>query len=384
MFFACMRRKRKEPNSPIKAWSDKYFTIRPSQELKLLGHIIDNIWHGILVTNENREIISINKSMASLFYLSPEDVLGRKTINVFNNNHLEKFIGKVFESLEPRRENIIFYEDEELYMDMEAFLVTARGELLDKHKKGHAAGLKLVILAKNNTQEIEFSKLRSQFVANVSHEMRTPITSIRGYLEILEDELKEDEKKRHFVSKSLEETERLNYLIEDVLNLSKIEYKRNVLLKEEVEIIHAIREILDGLRYLARQNQIEIEFNYSDETINFVTDPDLFRQLVKNLAENSIFHAGRQSRLSISVGSTDEGIYLYFRDDGVGISKEDIPYIFQRFYRGKTPFSAKRIGSGLGLSIVKHIVDLHNGRIRVQSKPNIETVFKVFLPAKQV
>ncbi len=351
------------------------------QNLKLMEHIVDNIWHGVMVIDQNREIVSINESLSSLFYLSKEDAVGRKTINIFNNNRFEEFISRALESLEPQRENLIFYEDEELYMDMEVFPVTSRGDLIGKDKKA-GPGIKLVILAKNNTQEVEFSKLRSQFVANVSHEMRTPLTSIRGYLEILEDELKENKDAKQYILKSLKETIRLNDLIEDVLNLSKIEYKRNVLLKEEVEIVGTIKEVLAGLKYLAIQNGVAVDFNYSQESVYFVTDPDLFRQLVKNLAENAIFHGGRQCRLSISLGSTKEGIYIYFKDDGVGISKQDLSYIFQRFYRGSNPFSAKRIGSGLGLSIVKHIVDLHNGRIKVISKPNVETVFKVFLPGK--
>ncbi len=357
--------------------------MKPHDELKLLGHIIDHIWHGIMVIDENREIVRINESLSSLFYLGKDDVLGKKTISVFNNTRFEAFIEYAFKSLEPHRESIIFYGDEELYLDMEIFPVTARGDLMDKKDKSSTAGIKMVILVKNNTQEVEFSKLRSQFVANVSHEMRTPLTAIRGYLEILEEEIVSDKKVKSYVAKGLKETVRLNDLIEDVLNLSKIEYKRNVLLKSKVELVTIIEEVIEGLKDLARQNEMEIVFDYTSQHISLMTDPDLFRQLVKNLAENAVFHAGRQSKLSISLGNTQEGIYVYFKDDGVGIAKGDLPFIFQRFYRGKAPFSAKRIGSGLGLSIVKHIVDLHNGRIKVSSKPHAETLFKVFLPAKQ-
>lgn len=383
MFFTYQKKASQPPKPGDKPWHDQVLGIKPNYELKLLGHIIDNIWHGIMVIDENREIVRINESLSSLFYLGKDDVLGKKTISVFNNTRFEEFLGHAFKSLEPHRESIIFFEDEELYLDIEIFPVTARGELMDKKNKSSTAGIKMVILVKNNTQEVEFSKLRSQFVANVSHEMRTPLTAIRGYLEILEEELSPDKKAKSYVAKGLKETVRLNDLIEDVLNLSKIEYKRNVLLKGKVELVTIIQEVIEGLKDLARQNEIEIVFDFTSEHIYLMTDPDLFRQLVKNLAENAVFHAGRQSKLSISLGNTKEGIYVYFKDDGVGIAKGDLPFIFQRFYRGKAPFSAKRIGSGLGLSIVKHIVDLHNGRIKVSSKPHAETLFKVFLPAKQ-
>ncbi len=383
MFLTYQKKVSRPPKPGDKTWHDQVLGMKPHDELKLLGHIIDNIWHGIMVIDENREIVRINESLSSLFYLGKDDVLGKKTISVFNNTRFEAFIEYAFKSLEPHRESIIFYGDEELYLDMEIFPVTARGDLMDKKDKSSTAGIKMVILVKNNTQEVEFSKLRSQFVANVSHEMRTPLTAIRGYLEILEEEIVSDKKVKSYVAKGLKETVRLNDLIEDVLNLSKIEYKRNVLLKSKVELVTIIEEVIEGLKDLARQNEMEIVFDYTSQHISLMTDPDLFRQLVKNLAENAVFHAGRQSKLSISLGNTQEGIYVYFKDDGVGIAKGDLPFIFQRFYRGKAPFSAKRIGSGLGLSIVKHIVDLHNGRIKVSSKPHAETLFKVFLPAKQ-
>jgi len=358
---------------------------KAGEEVKLLDLIIDNTWHGVMVINSNREITKINQSLSSLFYLSRKDVLGKKTVMVFNNNRFEELITSTFNSLAPQRKSIVFYGDEELYLDIEAFPVTSRGDLIGKgQKEDLGSGLNLVILAKNNTQEIEFSKLRSQFVANVSHEMRTPLTSIKGYLEtVLEDELKEPERVKGYLSKSLKEVERLNFLIQDVLNLSKIEYKRNVLLKEKVDIVQVIKETIEALKYLASQNEIEIQFTYSPEPVHFVTDAELLRQLVKNLAENSIFHAGKQSKLSIRLDKQDDGIYMEFSDNGVGISKADLPFIFQRFYRGKSPFSSKRIGSGLGLSIVKHIVDLHNGKIRVESIPHVNTSFSMYLPAKQ-
>ncbi|MGM0365677.1 MAG: ATP-binding protein [Actinomycetota bacterium] len=389
LFFACRRKigkpaERGSQASGDSAGADKKLPEKKAgREVKLLDLVIDNIWHGVMIVNRNREVLKINESLSSLFYLSKKDVLGKKTITVFNNNRFEQLISQTFESLAPQRKSVVFYGDQELYLDIEAFPVTPQGELIKKGSKDYeATGLKLVILAKNNTQEVEFSKLRSQFVANVSHEMRTPLTSIKGYLEtVLEDELREPDRAKGYLSDSLKQVVRLNHLIEDVLNLSKIEYKRNVLLKEKVDIVQATEETVDALRYLADQNEIEIGFSYSSKPVYYITDPDLFRQLVKNLVENSIFHAGKQSKLSIRLDRRDDGIYIDFMDNGVGISKADLPFIFQRFYRGKSPFSSKRIGSGLGLSIVKHIVDLHNGRIKLESRPNIETVFKVFFPA---
>ncbi|MGM0368453.1 MAG: ATP-binding protein [Actinomycetota bacterium] len=362
--------------------------VKKSQEkFKLLNLIIDNIWHGVLILNKDREIISINESLSSLFYLDKKEVIGKKTLLVFNNNKFEELIARTFNKLSPQRESIVFFGDEEIFLDIESLPVTAGGKLAAKkgetYQNDDNTDINIVILAKNITQEVEFSKLRSQFVANISHEMRTPLTSMKGYIETLVEGGYKDEKiLRDYLVKSLKEANRLNYLIEDVLNLSKIEHKRNVLFKENINIVEIIRESIESLKYLADQNSNRISFSSSQDVIYYTTDAELFSQIAKNLIENSIFHAGRKSKLHISIKKDRGNIYLDFTDNGVGIGKDDLPYIFQRFYRGKSPFSGKRISSGLGLSIVKHIVDLHGGKIKVESMPGVKTSFKIILPGQ--
>ncbi len=242
----------------------------------------------------------------------------------------------------------------------------------------------MLILFKNITPEIEFSKLRSQFVANVSHEMRTPLTSIKGYLEtLIEDDLKNKQIIKKYIGKSLEEVNRLGNLIEDVLNLSHIEFKRNLMFLKEYNLIDIINDCINSLNLLAKKYDIKISFIYNTNPINYKTDGELFEKLVKNLIENTIFHAGRKVKLEISLNENDSNISLVFTDNGIGIEKQDLPYIFQRFYRGKSSFSSGNLGSGLGLSIVKHIVELHNGKISVISTPNIETKFSIIFPKKE-
>ncbi len=240
-----------------------------------------------------------------------------------------------------------------------------------------------MILFKNATPEIEFAQLRSKFVANISHEMRTPLTSIKGYLETLvEEDLKNSKVAKKYLNNSLDEVDHLSNLIEDILNLSHIEYKRNTIFLKEYNLVKVIKEYIASLDLLAKRNEIKIKFSYNTDPINFKTDIELFEKLVKNLIENTIFHAGKKVLLKINLNEENERILLEFSDNGVGINKQDLLYIFQRFYRGKNPFSSKNIGSGLGLAIVKHIVELHNGKISVTSKPNIETKFSIIFPRK--
>jgi two-component system phosphate regulon sensor histidine kinase PhoR len=166
------------------------------------------------------------------------------------------------------------------------------------------------------------------------------------------------------------------------LNLSKIEYRRNILFAKKYNLVNIINEVINSLVFLADQNNVKIKLYCDEDTVFFITDEELFRQMVKNIVENFIFHAGRDKKLDINLSEENNHINITFTDNGVGISKEDSPYIFQRFYRGKNPITTKTIGSGLGLSIVKHIVELHNGKISVNSKPNVKTVFKIVLPKK--
>lgn len=348
----------------------------------LIDLIIDNTQQGVMIIDKEKKILKINKSILSLFYMKREDVLNNKTIIALNNEKFENLITKTFEKLVPQGNNIVFFEDEEKHLEVEAIpVIFDHYSDSEEIKKKETRTMELLVFFKNVTPEVEFSRLRSQFVDNISHEMRTPLTSIGGYLEtILEDDSIDQEKIKDYLSKSLKEVGRLNYLIKDVLNLSSIEYRRNVLFEKEHNLIDIIEDVIKSLSFLAKQNNIEINFKFSNNPINYQTDEELFRQMVRNIIENSIFYAGEGAKLSVDIKEEDNKILLTFKDNGIGIGKDELPYVFQRFYRGRNPKSSNQIGSGLGLSIVKHTVDLHKGKISVSSIPHRETKFNIVLP----
>lgn len=335
--------------------------------------VLDNIPFGAIILDDQYRILKINDSLAGLFYLDKNECIGKKTILVFNNNNLEDLITKTYTEAKPQKDEILFYGEENISLDIEAVPIKVSG----------TEKIYLLVLIRNATQEVEFAKLRSHFVANVSHEMRTPLTSIRGYIEtILEDDLTDKEIIKNYLTRSLGEVERLSHLIEDVLDLSNIEYRRNVLFEKEYNLVDLINECIQSAGFLAEKNDVTIEFKYGTNPVKYITDEDLFKQLVRNMIENSIFHAGKGIKLIIKLEEEDDIVRLIFSDNGAGITEQDIPYIFQRFYRGKNPFSSRNIGSGLGLSIVKHITELHNGKIEVMSIPDTETKFIISLPKK--
>ena len=350
------------------------------QNSYLIGMIIDNTQQGIMIIDRERKILKINNSLLNLFYLNREDVLNNKTIIALNNENLENQITRSFKELMPLENDIVFFEEEEKHLEVETIPVIFNPYSNVEIKKNEDITILLLIFFRNVTPEVEFSRLRSQFVDNISHEMRTPLTSIGGYLEtILGDDSINQEKIKDYLSKSLREVERLNLLIKDVLDLSNIEYRRNVLFEKEHNLIDIIKDVIESLSFLANQNNIKIDLKFSSNPINYQTDEELFRQMVRNIIENSIFYAGNGAKLDIDIKEEDSRILLIFKDNGIGISKDELPYIFQRFYRGRNPGSSKQIGSGLGLSIVKHIVNLHRGKISVSSIPYRETRFSIFL-----
>lgn len=352
------------------------------QNSYLIDLIIDNTQQGIMIIDRERKILKINNSILSLFYMKREDVLNNKTIIALNNQKLENLISRTFDKLAPQENNIVFFEDEEKHLEVETIpIIFDQYSSDEKIKKEKSGMVELLIFFRNVTPEVEFSRLRSQFVDNISHEMRTPLTSIGGYLEtILEDDSMSQEKIKDYLSKSLKEVGRLNYLIKDVLNLSSIEYRRNILFEKEHNLIEIVEDVIKSLSFLAKQNNVEINFKFDNNPVNYQTDEELFRQMVRNIIENSIFYAGEGSRLNVDIKEEDSKIMLTFRDNGIGINKDELPYVFQRFYRGKNPKSSNPIGSGLGLSIVKHTVDLYKGKISVSSIPYRETRFSIVLP----
>jgi two-component system phosphate regulon sensor histidine kinase PhoR len=356
------------------------FSMEFRKKSLFLDSVLNNMAQGILIIDRDRKILRINESLANLFYLDPGKVKGQKTVLVFNNGKLEELIGKALSEVTPARKDVIFYSDEDLYLSIEAIPVG----LNRRQEKDGGNDSSIILIFDNATQEVEFSRLRSQFAANVSHEMRTPLTSIKGYIETVADsDLKDKKMVKDYLGKSLEEVEKLNFLIKDVLDLSKIEYRRNVLFQEDNDLVAIIKDVIGSLEFLAKKNGVSINLSHSSERILYNTDEELFRQLVRNIAENSIFYSGKGSKVEITLEEKDDNILLEFVDNGIGIKKEDLPFIFQRFYRGKPDISLRRIGSGLGLSIVKHTVDLHEGGIKVDSMPGVRTKFTITLPIKK-
>lgn len=214
--------------------------------------------------------------------------------------------------------------------------------------------------------------MRSEFVANVSHELKTPLTSIKGFSETLRY-VDDSETKNKFLNIIDKEAERLTNLINDILILSNIE-NLHKMENDNFRPKEVIENIIDIMRKQAEKKQVKIEFinEFSDEIVG---SKDKFHQLALNLIENAIKYSNENGNVKILITSNNGYFIFKVSDDGIGIPRNDIPRIFERFYRVDKSRSTR--GTGLGLAIVKHIVKLFNGDITVQSKLGVGSVFTV-------
>jgi two-component system phosphate regulon sensor histidine kinase PhoR len=233
-------------------------------------------------------------------------------------------------------------------------------------------------------KNIKAENIRKEFLANVTHELKTPLTSISGFVEtIMEAENLDDEKRTKFLNIVYQETERLSRLIDDMLIISDIESGRASNTNEDIDVNKAIEEVIDTLKPLAHAKEIQIEFD-SQYEMYLGGSADRFKQLMLNLLENAIKYSDEDTTVSITANklAEEQKIVISVADEGIGIKDADIERLFERFYRVDKSRSKKAGGTGLGLAIVKHIASLFDAEIKVESKLGQGSLFTLIFPTK--
>ena len=325
-----------------------------------LESILKSMDSGVIAVDNNNNVISINPC-AELILGIKKCIIGECITDYINDHDINEFI------------NNDDVNDKEIVIlhPIERNLRIKKSDIIGGINK-----LGKVINFQDITDMKRVELMRTQFVANVSHELKTPLTSIKGFAETLR--IVEDyETREKFLDIINKEAERLTRLINDILVLSKIE-SNFVCDVEEFLPGKVIEEALD----VAKKTNTEKEFNieFSDDSSEFILgDRDRFYQMCLNLIENALKYS-KEDGGNVDISSYNEGSYYYLKvkDDGIGIPKEDISRIFERFYR--VDKSRKKGGTGLGLAIVKHIVKTFNGEIHVESELEKGTTFEVKIP----
>ncbi|MGD8189152.1 ATP-binding protein [Brevibacillus ginsengisoli] len=247
------------------------------------------------------------------------------------------------------------------------------------HDRGQVRGA--LALLRDMTKEFKLDKLRKDFVANVSHELRTPLSMLQGYSEaIIDDIAASPEEHKELAQIIYDESVRMTKLVNELLDLARMEaghielYKDTIVLRPYLERIHR------KFASLAKERGVNLELSYQTQRNDFDIDSDRIEQVLTNLIDNAMRHTPAGGTVTIRVKG-DDPLYLEISDTGSGIPQEDLPFVFERFYKADKARTRGRAGTGLGLAIAKNIVDAHEGTITVHSKQGEGTTFTISLPA---
>jgi two-component system phosphate regulon sensor histidine kinase PhoR len=345
-----------------------------------LEAIMSSMVNGIIAVDKEERILFINPVAVELLNIKEEDIIGRHLLQVVRSNVMDDYLKVLLQGK--------MYFDTEIVIDYpEEKTLKLFANPIMKTVEGGVVGV--IITIQDITKLRKLERMRTEFVTNVSHELKTPLTSIKGFAETLKNGAIEDKEDAvRFLDIIEAEAERLHRLISDILSLSELEQKKNKMIAEEIEIDIIVEEVVSMLKTQADKKKIELIHKVQKDIKRLTGDPDKLKQMLINLVENAIKYTPEKGCVTVEAcnASDPEGgdmIAFNIMDNGIGIPRQNIPRLFERFYRVDKARSRKIGGTGLGLAIVKHIVILFNGEIEVQSELGRGTTFTVTLPVKQ-
>ncbi|WP_377888749.1 ATP-binding protein [Alkalihalobacillus sp. R86527] len=238
-----------------------------------------------------------------------------------------------------------------------------------------------VAVLRDMTEERRLDKLRKDFIANVSHELRTPIAMLQGYSEAIVDDIaSSDEEKKEVAQIIYDESLRMGRLVNELLDLARMEAGHTELYYTEINLYDFGQRILRKFSGPARDREVGLRYYVSDHDQNLSIDGDRIEQVLTNLLDNAVRHTPKGGEVSLIITVLSNGVQFDVRDTGSGIPEEDLPFVFERFYKADKARTRGRSGTGLGLAIARNIVEAHHGHISVHSKDGEGTTFSFFIP----
>jgi len=340
-----------------------------TQNQKLTA-VFNSMIEGVIVVDKEGRAISVNPTIEKIFGISKKDVEGKIFLEAVRNNDISEVIHDVLRQARSASAELTL-----MYPLKKIFAVSAT-PIFDDHG---IAGCLVVIHDMTEIRKLE--TVRSDFVANVSHELKTPLTSIKGFVEtLLEGALDDKENNRSFLTIIKEHAERINNLVDDLLSLSHLESKEMTLKKNDIRPRLLVEGIISGFRSQVRKKNIELD-NSLPADLSIKADKNRIGQVFTNLIDNAIKFNKEKGLVKIYSQDANGKIKIIVEDSGIGIPEKDINRIFERFYRADKARSRELGGTGLGLSIVKHIVELHGGSVGVESAEGFGSKFWIVLPA---
>ncbi len=335
--------------------------------------ILKSITHGILAIDIDGNIMLINEEAKRILKCSENIQVEGKNINLaIKEEKLLKEITLSKGSKKSISKEINILDDLVYKFNLDPIYLQDSNNII----------IGSIINIEDITEKVKLGNMRSDFVANVSHELKTPLTSISGFVETLKLNENIDVNTRNRFLGIIEcESNRLKRLIDDILLLSFIEKKENIL-QDSVCIYDVFIEVYDMTSYIAKSKNIDISYDFSDKGLKILGNRDHVKQIFLNLIDNAIKYTNEDRNINIKVYSQEDKIVIKVEDEGVGIPSEDIDRIFERFYRVDKARSREVGGTGLGLAITKHIVKSLGGTIFVKSELGKGSEFTVIIPQK--
>lgn len=328
-----------------------------------------SMFDGIMVVDRDQNIRLMNQTLKDYLRIQQEPA-GRKPLEIIRNVEIQEVIEDVLKRNNPGepKELTVFLPEEKI------LLIHAAPVIREKQQEG------AVLVFHDITELRRLENVRRDFVANVSHELRTPVATIKGYAETLLDGALGDKKHaREFMQIIHADSERLAKLVNDLLDLSKMESGKIKLNLANFSLKETVDRMIDLLKNQLKDNSVTIS-NEIDEKLMISADETKISQVLLNLMENAIKYNKLCGQVTVSVSAKGGFYEVKIADKGIGIPEEDLPRIFERFYRVDKAHSRQLGGTGLGLSIVKHIVQIHGGDVFVESKLNEGSTFSFTLP----
>ncbi|MGM7635423.1 ATP-binding protein [Bacillus sp. Hm123] len=340
-----------------------------NQEKEQLASILSSMADGVITFNRDGTILITNPP-AERFLQNWYYEMG----NTHHNETMPTLVAELLrKAIETETEQV-----GELPLKDRSYVVIVSPLYNDKSVRGAVA------VVRDMSEERRLDKLRKDFIANVSHELRTPIAMLQGYSEAIVDDIAGTEEEKREIAKIIhEESLRMGRLVNELLDLARMEAGHITLELEEVELSSFIKRVANKFHGLAKEKQVELKLTIPDENSYLDIDPDRIEQVLTNLIDNALRHTQENGFVEVKLERKVDGYEVHVQDSGVGISEEDLPFVFERFYKGDKARTRGKAGTGLGLSIAKNMIKAHQGSIKVQSRLGEGTTFTFYLPRKK-
>src|SRR5215472_984989 len=347
-------------------------------QAQLIEQIIGGLPSAAIVLDREERVVAFNEAATGI---APALSRGELALIGLRMPELVDAVRRAARRREPQR--IEFFERVPLDRWMEAFVTPVRIGAVGE------PNVDLLLMTFNDLTPLRrVEEMRADFIANASHELRTPLAALLGFIETLQGTAKDDPVAREkFLSIMQGQATRMARLIDDLLSLSRIELNAHLQPNTPVDLVPIVRQVVDGLQMLARDRGVEFNVTAPPDAVIVLGDRDELIRALENLVENALKYGAAGKRLDISLvrGQTRGGkaeVLLAVRDYGPGIAPEHLPRLTERFYRVDVADSRSQGGTGLGLALVKHVLNRHGGRLTIESTPGAGATFTMHLPPR--